>query len=244
MGPYNGRWLISTVQRNLFDSLGTITLKKPRPAWPEPIGDTAGQKKAQAGQSPYTAAPAPVTADMPGGDAAHAAKKLLTYHVQGKYRDDNGRQIAQLKKVAAGQKLKNQCGQHVAMSSFVLNALVQLIDNGMWVGTFAFCEDHSCNQGQHPRGQAVDISSLGSMITGWHSLNTPSLAGSGLAKQAMKILGPTAWDMICNGVGRYDRSVQALQKDNGHTRGGIWETDHTNHIHYSVAPGRGPEDHS
>jgi hypothetical protein len=244
MGPWNGRWLVANVQRSLFDSLGTITLKKARPTWPEPIGDTAGQKRAQQTSSPYTMAPTPSIPDSPGGDAAHAAKLLLAYHNQGKYRDDNGQQIEQLKKIAAGQKLKNQCGNHVSMNSFVLNGLIQLIEAGLWVGTFALCEDHSCNEGQHPKGQAADISSLGSPLTGWHALNASSQVATGLAKQAMKILGPTSWDLICNGIGRYDSSVQALQRDNGHVRGGIWETDHTNHIHYGVSPGRAPEDRS
>lgn len=240
MGPWNGRWLVTNIKRSLFSSLGTITLKKPRPAWPEPIGDTSAQNNAKQEQVSYSfnaAAPLPVVGGD-GGSAQSAAKKLLAYHAQGKYRDDNGRQISQLKKIANGEKLRNQCGHMVHMNAFVLNALVQLIEGGVWVGTFALCEDHRCNNGQHPLGQAADISSLGSMVTGWKSLNTPSAAGTGLAKQAMKILGPTAWDLICNGVGRYDSTVQALQRDNGHIKGGVWESNHTNHIHYGVAPGR------
>lgn len=36
MGPWDGRWLVSTVSRSLYDSLGTIELKKPLPKLPEP----------------------------------------------------------------------------------------------------------------------------------------------------------------------------------------------------------------
>ena len=36
MGPWNGRWLVSQIDRSLFDAEGTITLKKPRPVLPEP----------------------------------------------------------------------------------------------------------------------------------------------------------------------------------------------------------------
>lgn len=243
MGPWDGRWLCSSVKRSLFDSQGTITLKKPRPKLPEPIGDTAGA------DSSFTAHPAdtgdkgspdPVTAEAKS--AADAAKKILHYYDLGMYRDDNGQQIKQLKKIAAGQKLRNQCGHTIRMSAAPLIGILTLLENGMYVGTFALCEDHSCNQGQHPQGEAADISSLGTQLAGWHALNTPSVQGTALAKQAMKLLGPTSWDLICNGVGRYDTSVQALQKDNGHTRGGVWESDHTNHIHYGSRPGRGPED--
>jgi hypothetical protein len=39
-GPFNGKWLVSSVRRSLFNDLGEITLKKPRPRLPEPVGDT------------------------------------------------------------------------------------------------------------------------------------------------------------------------------------------------------------
>jgi hypothetical protein len=39
MGPWNGRWLVTTIERDLFDDLATITLKKPEPQLPEPFGE-------------------------------------------------------------------------------------------------------------------------------------------------------------------------------------------------------------
>lgn len=39
-GPFNGKWLVSHVRRSLFNNLGEITVKKPRPRLPEPAGDT------------------------------------------------------------------------------------------------------------------------------------------------------------------------------------------------------------
>jgi hypothetical protein len=38
MGPWDGRWLVNDVSRSLFQSIGTITLKKPMPRLPEPSG--------------------------------------------------------------------------------------------------------------------------------------------------------------------------------------------------------------
>lgn len=38
-GPMNGRWLVNTFHRGLFDEVATITLKKPRPTLPEPLND-------------------------------------------------------------------------------------------------------------------------------------------------------------------------------------------------------------
>jgi cell wall-associated NlpC family hydrolase len=40
MGPINGRWIVSSVQRGFFDNLGTITLKKPRPKLVEPASSS------------------------------------------------------------------------------------------------------------------------------------------------------------------------------------------------------------
>jgi len=40
-GPFNGKWLVSHVRRSLFNNLGEIVIKKPRPRLPEPAGDTS-----------------------------------------------------------------------------------------------------------------------------------------------------------------------------------------------------------
>jgi len=37
-GPWNGRWLVSTMRRSMYSPLGTIILKKPLPKLPEPGG--------------------------------------------------------------------------------------------------------------------------------------------------------------------------------------------------------------
>jgi hypothetical protein len=254
MGPFNGRWIVNDVQRSLFDSLGQITIKKPRPVLPEPLGDTAAQKSASA-TDPNLSALTGATFGVAKSSAAEAARTIIHYHDDlGMFKDDNGRQIEQLKKIAAGKQLHNQCGHDVDVSAEMLNAIIMLMHNGLKVGLFAMCEDHSCNGGQHPAGQAVDISSLGGGVDvrhggpigaggvnapryGWHSLDVPSTEGTQLAKQAMRLLAPYAWDLICNGVGRKDVTVEALQVDNGHNRPGDWETDHLTHIHFGVNPG-------
>jgi hypothetical protein len=185
-----------------------------------------------------------------------AAKNVLSFHKLGYFRDDSGHSVDQLKRTAQGLPVRNQCGHDVYLSARMLNALVYLMDNGMWVGTFAICTDHHCNDGQHPKGQACDISSLGggqqirrggpagaggvkSPRLPWTSLNHYSKNGTILAKEAMQMLHDSglAWDLICNGVGREDATVQALQMDNGRIRGGHWWTDHTDHIHFGATTG-------
>ena len=235
MGPWNGRWLVNDVERSLFRDTGTITLKKPRPRLPEPSGGNVTGGTTQGWTGTYTAPD-----DDVKGHPAHsqaAARRLLAAYSDGHYRDDNGRQLAQLKKVASGQLLTNQCGKKVELHVEVLNALVMLLDKGYWVGTYALCEDHACNDGQHPQGYAVDISSLGKAGLGWYSLNTPNRVARQLTIECMNLLGDYgAWDLICNGVGELDPGVQACQIDNKARRTGVWESDHTNHIHFGAVP--------
>jgi hypothetical protein len=240
-GPVNGRWLVSKMSRPLFDNAGTITLTKPLPTLPEPKLDQADQFKIPG----LTAdAKAQNVHDRPidyavTGEASDLAKQLIRLHAQGKYKDDNGQQMSQIQKIADGQKLRNAGGQMVAEDSRVLGAIIAIINAGYTVGTFAINEDHTHlgTASQHAQGMAIDIDSLGDE-TGHYPLNTYTIKATNLCKAVMNLLHElTPWDIICNGVGRVDASVQALQYDNGHPRGGGWETDHTNHIHFGVAPG-------
>lgn len=227
MGVADGKWLVTTIRRNIFKSAAEVTLKKPRAVIPEPADAKygAGTKDPEGGGTET-------------GGARQVAARILEYHKNGRYRDDNGQQLKQLEKVAAGRKLLSQCGYSVHMDARVLSFILWLLDNGIMVGTFAFVEDHRCNDGQHPKGQAVDISSLGENLR-WYPLNVPNENARRLTMQMMRMAREFGcWDLICNGVGRLDTGVQALQIDNGKTRAGVWETDHTNHAHYSVAPGR------
>jgi murein DD-endopeptidase MepM/ murein hydrolase activator NlpD len=51
LGPVNGRWLVSTVSRDLFSTDATIELKKPRPALPEPSKDDYSQQVGDGGKT-------------------------------------------------------------------------------------------------------------------------------------------------------------------------------------------------
>lgn len=245
-GPVNGRWLVTKMTRPLFDNQGTITLTKPRPKLPEPKLDSVDQFAIPGLDRTATDTPASGLVQGTGGvgivtgEAPELAKQLIRAHTLGQYRDDNGRQIDQLKKVAAGQRLRNSGGELVEMDSRVLGALLALINAGMYVGTFALCEDHQHlgTLSQHAHGLAVDIDSVGDPIVGWKAVQTYSPETTELIKRAMIILADMQpWDMICNGNGREDVTVQALQFDNASPRGGHWESDHTNHIHFGVVPG-------
>jgi cell wall-associated NlpC family hydrolase len=73
MGPWTGRWLVNDVTRGLFDSKGTITLKKPLPALPEP--DTTNVSSATGSQNGRWAMGGKGTGGGPVGDAIVAVAK-------------------------------------------------------------------------------------------------------------------------------------------------------------------------
>ena len=242
-GPVNGRWIVSKMTRPLFDNQGTITLTKPQPKLPEPALDEEDKflipGLSRADQDAAEAIHDPPQDYEVSGNAAELAKQLIRLHAQGKYKDDNGQQMSQIRKIAAGKPLKNAGGQMVYEDSRVLGAIISVINAGYTIGTFAINEDHSHLgvKSQHAKGLAIDISSLGD-DKGHVAINSYSIRATNLTKAVMNLLAELdVWDMICNGVGRIDPSVQALQYDNGKPLGGGWESDHTNHIHFGVSPG-------
>lgn len=50
-GPANGRWLVDTISRDVFDALSTITLKRPTQPLPEPANDTSAMAGTGLGSS-------------------------------------------------------------------------------------------------------------------------------------------------------------------------------------------------
>lgn len=232
-GPFNGRWLVETIDRDLSDPSGTIEVKKPEPTLLEPFKDALNQ--GTTGFSDYNQAGQQDASGFSSGTAKEMADRILKYYDQGKYRDDNGSQIKQWRKVSAGSKLHNQCGGEVSMSPAVCQILLTLLDEGWMVGTYALVEDHHCNDGQHPKGEAVDISSLGKSDVGWRSLNTRENITTQWVKDLMVRLRDFNPDqIICEGVGGYDPNVAKLQWNHGSVVSHI-TTDHTNHMHIGIS---------
>lgn len=240
MGPANGRWLVTQTNRSFFRDQGTITLKRPMQGKPEPA-DKNLTNAAGGVYVPIEKPQALKTARLEGLSSVDAATKILDYHKQGRYRDDNGRQLAQLQKVAAGLSLHSQCGTTVYMDKGVLNALLLLLDSDYLIGTFALCEDHHCNDGQHPKGQAVDISSIGRLSSGWGVVGDRNTVTTAIMETAMLALQPLAWDLLCNGNGVVDPSIQVMQVDNTSILGRPARSivsDHIDHMHFGAAKGR------
>lgn len=237
-GTFDGRWLIETIERPLDSPLGTVSIKKPDPTLLEPFKDVLVSNVAFGGQVPLTPGTTPTT--FASGTVPDMAKKILTYYDKGKYRDDNGHQIAQWRKVADGKMLHNQCGTDVHLAGAIAQIILSLLDEGWMIGTYAMCEDHSCqttagNQSQHPLGQGIDISSLGKPDVGWRSLNKHENVTTQWVKELMVHLRDFSPDqIICNGVGINDPSVAALQWNHGNQTNYITD-DHTNHMHVGAS---------
>jgi cell wall-associated NlpC family hydrolase len=67
MGIVQGRWLVTTVRRSLYNTQGTITLKKPLPVLPEPSSNVAGQSTQQQNVLPPVSDITPGNVPYPGG---------------------------------------------------------------------------------------------------------------------------------------------------------------------------------
>ncbi|HEX3909187.1 MAG TPA: peptidoglycan-binding domain-containing protein [Solirubrobacteraceae bacterium] len=97
----------------------------------------------------------------PGADAAANAKRLLSFHSQGKYRADNSGDLADVQATAEGRAVHSRSGKLVHIDARVMRVLVHLIEIGHTIGTFAICSDHR-DDGPHGHagGMSVDISSI------------------------------------------------------------------------------------
>jgi len=170
MGPWNGRWIVSEFDRSLFDLNATISLTKSSPALPEEFGGNENDfgNRTQwlpggGGSSKTTAGTTVPSKDIIlTDDRITLAKQLLTYHGLGKWRDENGRGLEQIQKVANGMTLTSPIGPQVELDVRTMMVVLWLIGQGYTIGTYAWCEDHSSPDGMsgHQGGHAVDISSI------------------------------------------------------------------------------------
>jgi hypothetical protein len=168
MGPWNGRWIVSQYDRSLFDLNATITCTKIMPALPEPL--PGGQQYEGAPSWPnaqpnYGAGAGQILPNAPGipeGDRVKLAQTLLQMYKNKKWTDDNGGGLSQIQITAKGQQILNPGGTPVWLDPKTMQAVLYLISIGYQVGTYAWCTDHSSNDGMtgHWGGHAVDIDRL------------------------------------------------------------------------------------
>ena len=239
MGPWNGRWLVNDVSKSLFSEQGTITLKKPMPRLPEQSG---GNIVNQGAQSSWTQSPIPPpqgtgSTKVPLGNAAWLAQELLRYHDIGRWTDDNGNGLDQIRKTAANMMVSSQdpaVGQCYIQAD-PIRAVLWLIKMGYKIGTYAWCSDHH-NDGEHGHagGWAVDIDRIDGLFIG--STNTAQMFKlvrqvDELFNNSKGIIRPR--QLISGGYGNHrDLTLSALSIPGSDSfYGSKTMGEHCNHIH-------------
>ena len=233
MGPWNGRWIVSEYERSLFDLTANITLTKAHPGLPEPLPGAQEISPADISDWPNDQPGTPPEAQVPiEGNSISAAKSLLTMHKLGKWVDENGLGLAQIQKVAAGQKLHNRCGTDVYLDPRPIQIVLYLINLGYKVGTYAWCSDHRCNKGGHPKGLSVDIESLNGNHINSEASGEDVIAVDKLLNSDKLPLVIKPSKLISGGYGnRSDMTCRSLTIPNVEYYGESTMADHCNHIH-------------
>lgn len=249
MGPANGRWLNTTVERSLFDTAVTITLKKPQPVLPESSAPEHGAGQ-QSGETPWKqpgkrdVPPASATSGPVKGPTGSAQQLLNLLGKTPGWRDDrSGQEADQIRSIAQGIQVTNRGGQKVWIDGRVIRVLLWLIeDNGYGVGTFAMCSDHSYHTSEgrvsaHPAGRAVDIDSMDSGGSGWAYIGQSDSRNYGNVIGMMNLLRAAPGDLlpkqlICGGYGGIrNAEITALSLPSGDYYDSKTLGEHTNHIH-------------
>lgn len=147
MGLFSGRWLVSTIERPIFDTQGTFTLVKPQQAFPEHATSEWGSGQVS-GQQLQQAPPLPGDGGDAGGaivgigetvTAAVAAALLLPYIAAGRLTDH-----PDIRATARGQAVTNRGGQLIHVDTRVMQSLLWLMQSGEGIslGLSAVCSDH------------------------------------------------------------------------------------------------------
>lgn len=172
------------------------------------------------------------TVNVTSLSAQAAAKKLLQYHADGKYRADNGMDLLDLQRTAQGNPVWSQAGYWVHIDKRVLEALVFLIEKGYKIGTFAICSAHHYDGPHgHSGGHAVDISSINGISVASGSAGHITLEVAKLIHSGMPA-GLHPWQEICDGFAyQHDPSIAACTIPSSGYYGYTTMSEHRNHIH-------------
>lgn len=181
-------------------------------------------KRATMRQPPRPAAPQTAQA---------AAKRLVELANAGKFRDDRGTVLAQIKLAAAGKSVWSPLGKYVQLDDQMLKALVYLIDKkGHTIGCFAVCSDHHPDSERgHAGGHSVDISSIDGVSILSGSVEPKLVQVLKDLRNAKAPLKP--WQLISGGYANHrDPDCSALSMPAADAYyGSATMLQHCNHIH-------------
>ena len=175
------------------------------------------------------------------GSEAELAQKLLDYKNQGKYKCDNPIDCQDLEMTVRGESIRGGVGCVAdKLDKRVMQMLLFVIDSGYQVGTYALCRSHSYNQGAHPQGRGLDISSLNGVSLATPGARNDTLAVDQLIFNLNNELAPR--QIITGGVGATRRVDPQFVKYNRVAPGNEGQSavaafgsstmaGHTDHIH-------------
>lgn len=233
-GPLSGRWLVSEISRDLFDTKMEIKLKKPRPILKEPNLDqqkgltfSLSDQPEQGGgygAADTTAVPAAKTESLQALRDLINTKKITFEHA-------NDRQGLMM----SGSILRKD-GTLVPVSGAIVSFLVWAgrqwtISVSSLVGTHDqyVAGSNNTRESRHWTGYGMDINYVDGNRVQVPSSRTAIMAFMTTVGQLSPSFIPN--QMICNGCGQEDATIQALQLQNGHPKGGHWVSDHIDHVH-------------
>lgn len=164
--------------------------------------------------------------------AQTAAKRLISFHNEGKFHDDSGRIMSQIRATADGQAVWSPMGRYVHIDKRIMQALVELIENGLHVGCFAMCSDHPYDGPHgHAGGLAVDISSVNGVSVSSYGGRAETLRVAEFLHRSMPG-GLHPWQLICDGYGyQHDPAISALTIPGAAFYGYTTMSQHRNHVH-------------
>jgi len=245
MGIYNGRWLVSEYDRDLFTLNATITLSRKTPALPEPapakgnIADIQTWVKTPSTPQATKTPQGTIIGPTPQYDQKRAelAKQLLALNGHGWTDYNTG--VEQMRITAQGGMVDGAIGP-VYLDPKVIAVVLWLIQSRQFnIGTFAWCSDHS-NDGRsgHAGGHAVDIAAINGVSINTNTLQCYTLTYT-VATMLHNLKGQLApRQLITGGYGGHrDQTLTALSitdprgenPDSYYGSGTMGE--HCNHIH-------------
>lgn len=240
-GLISGRWLVTEISRNLFNTTATINLKKPRPTMPEPNLDQASRLIFNP-----TEASAVLGSQIAGVTANEDKRAADSFTTSGTLEElrrlvTNNSVTFDHSNDRQGLMLSDQIVRKdktlVTVDPAIIAFLAWAGNNfgpirvGSLVGTHPQYVDGSNNtrESRHWTGHAVDIASI-----------SGKRVDDGTAKEAVRAFMTAVGALqesirpnqqICNGCGREDTEIQTLQLDAGLPKGGHWVSDHIDHVH-------------
>jgi hypothetical protein len=236
-GPLSGRWLVAEISRNLFDTTMEIKLKKPRPILKEPNLDQPSELRftLPGTITPMSSAGYADTTSVPVAKA-ESLVELRDLVTKGKisFSHANDRSGVML----SGSVLRTD-GSLVSIDPAIVSFLVwagrqwKLNISSMLGSHDQYVKDsHPPRESRHWTGHAIDINEIGHSVSGI----VQSPATTPAVKEFMRAVGMLSPSfipnqLICNGCGQEDATVQELQLDNGNPKSGHWVDGHIDHVH-------------